>query len=92
MNTGYIAITFFDHDTVATAWGRCCKDSVICIHSDLDQLLQQVRVLPGQELIGICHVCCTQPTDPTAFVPPSAVSNVFFLGRPSELLMEEKTQ
>lgn len=85
MVTGYIATFFSQKDTKETAWVRTRKDAELCVHMDLKQLLEQVRTLPGQDLIGIWEVECPAVKVPFCMVEASAIRVLNYLGRPATI-------
>lgn len=83
MYEGYVAITYFDSDTTESAWARASRSNDYCVHASLSRLLLKIRSLPGQDLIGICKVCCTHPIDEVHYTPVTDIHDIVYIGRPS---------
>lgn len=86
MYDGYVAITYFDSDTAESAWARASRSNDYCVHASLSRLLLKICSLPGQDLIGICKVCCTHPIDEVHYAPVTDIHDIVYIGRPSEIL------
>lgn len=85
MATGYIAMFLSQKDTESTAWARAKLNAETCVHTSLDQLLDQVKALPGQDLIGIWEVECLALKAPFCMVRSSDIRVLNYLGRPATI-------